>query len=127
MKKFDSSDNFSNSFDYIIYLNDTNKNDESITEIESNSSDNKSEDENIEDENDYMIYDELSENESIKTIPIPIKKIENNQENKYILDTKYLTPSPYSLPLSLSLLSNDSAHENKLNQNLETVITKNKI
>jgi hypothetical protein len=124
MKKCDSSDNFSNSFDYIIYLNDTNKNDESITEIESNSSDNKSEDENIEDENDYMIYDELSENESIKTIPIPIKKIENNQENKYILDTKYLTPSPYSLPLSLSLLSNDSAHENKLNQNLETVITK---
>ena len=74
MKKCDSSDNFSNSFDYIIYLNDTNKNDESITEIESNSSDNKSEDENIEDENDYMIYDELSENESIKTIPIPIKK-----------------------------------------------------
>lgn len=124
MKKCDSSDNFSNSFDYIIYLNDTNKNDESITEIESNSSDNKSEDENIEDENDYMIYDELSENESIKTIPIPIKKIENNQENKYILDTKYLTPSPYSLPLSLSLILNDSAHENKLNQNLETVITK---
>ena len=95
----DSSDNFSTSFEYITYLNKEHSSSESISETQSNSSESKSRNNSTSDE-DYMMYEELSEDEPIITvpipipIPIPIRKRETTLEGESILDTRYLTPTP---------------------------------
>jgi hypothetical protein len=124
-KAIDSSDNFSNTFDYIQYLNNQNKSSESITEIQSTSSEHKSRNNSLV-ENDYMYYEGYSDDEvkrnTTKTVPIPIRQRETTFEGTSILDARYLTPTPtfYMEQLQDNML----IIKDLVNEKLQNVISK---
>lgn len=112
-KNQDSSDNFSTSFEYISYLNSEHNSSESILEIQSNSSESKSRNNSMI-EDDFMLYEELSVDEPVITLPVPIpipipkassRKRETTFEGNSFLDPRYLTPTP-------------TFYENQLHQNM---------
>ena len=124
-KAIDSSDNFSNSFDYIKYLNNKNRSSESITEIQSNSSEHKSRNNSLV-EDDYMYYEGYSEDEIIKnttkTVPIPIRQRETTFEGTSVLDARYLTQTPtfYMEQLKYNMV----IIKDLVNEKLQNVISK---
>lgn len=110
-KNQDSSENFSTSFEYISYLNSKHNSSESILEMQSNSSESKSRNNSMI-EDDFMLYEELSVDEPVITLPVPIpipkassRKRETTFEGNSFLDPRYLTPTP-------------TFYENRLHQNM---------
>lgn len=122
---FDSSDNFSNSFEYMKYLNNKNRSSESITEIQSNSSEHKSRNNSLV-EDDYMYYEGYSDEEvrrnTTKTVPIPIRQRETTFEGTSILDARYLTPTPTFYMEQLK--DNMVIIKELVNEKLQNVISK---